>query len=130
MTIDREIILDLMPLYRAGLASGPSRRLVEAWLAEHPADRVWSGTAPDDAREPGEFAAFARARRLRRWLRQLYGIALALTAISLTTQLHFEGGALTSARLVALDHPLAFAPAILAAIAAWAGYFGLRRRLR
>ncbi|MBV9882814.1 MAG: hypothetical protein JO276_07390 [Sphingomonadaceae bacterium] len=130
MTIDREIILDLMPLYRAGLASGPSRRLVEAWLAEHPADRTWSGSAPADAQESEGFAAFARARRLRRWLRRLYGIACALTAISLTTQLHFAGGRLEWARLVAIDHPLAFAPAVLGAAAAWTAYFELRRRLR
>jgi hypothetical protein len=126
MTIDREIILDLMPLYRSGLASEPSRRLVEAWMAEHPAERA----ARADPHDPEGFAAFARARRLRRWLRRLYGLAFALTAISLSTRFHFAGGRLESARLVALDQPLAFAPAVLGAAAAWIAYFWLRRRLR
>ena len=34
--IDRDVILDLLPLYRAGLGSAGTRRLVEAWLEEHP----------------------------------------------------------------------------------------------
>ena len=129
MTIDREIILDLMPLYRAGLASEPSRRLIKAWLEEHPSDRVWSGSAQSDAQDPEGFAAFARARRLRRWLRWLYALAWVLTALSFTAQLHIEGGRLESARLLALSHPLAFAPAMFGAAIAWAAYFRLRRRL-
>jgi hypothetical protein len=130
MTIDREIILDLLPLYRSGLASAPSRRLVETWLAEHPADPVGAAAARTDPLDPEGFGAFARARRLRRWLRRLYGIAFALTAVSFTAQFDIVGGRLESARMLALDHPLAFAPAILGAVAAWGAYFWLRRRLR
>jgi hypothetical protein len=130
MTIDREIILDLMPLYRSGLASEPSRRLVEAWLADHPAERSGVADAPADPGDSGRYAAFAQARRLRRWLRWLYGLAIGLTVLSLSTQFHLAGGQVESARLLALDHPLAFAPVILGAAAAWAGYAWLRRRLR
>ena len=128
MTIDREIILDLMPLYRSGLASEPSQRLVEAWLSEHPAERP-DAVERDDPEADAAFAAFVRARQLRRRQRRLYGIAVGLTVLCLSTQLHFEGGRLASARLLAFDHPLAFAPLIAAAAASWAGYAWLRRRL-
>ena len=132
MTIDREIILDLMPLYRSGLASEPSRRLVEAWLAEHPSELP--GGAAGRADPEGDdtfaaFAAFARARRLRRWQRRLYGLAVGLTVLCFSAELHFEGGRLAWARLLAFGHPWAFAPLAAAAAAAWAGYAWLRRRL-
>jgi hypothetical protein len=130
MTTDREIILDLMPLYRSGLASEPSRRLVEAWLADHPSERSGAGDAPSDPGGAQRYAAFAQARRLRRWLRRLYGLAIGLTVLSLTMQVHLTGGRVESARLLALDHPLAFAPLILGAAAAWGAYAWLRRRLR
>ena len=128
MTIDREIILDLMPLYRSGLASEPSRRLVEAWLCEHPAESRDEDTGRSHADADEAFLAFARARRLRRWQRRLYGIAIGLTVLCFSAEFHFEGGRLTSARLLAFDHPLAFAPLIAAAALAWAGYALLRRR--
>ena len=129
MTIDREIISDLLPLYRAGLASEPSRRLVEAWLADHPDEQALRG-APAAPADADGLAALTKARRLRRRLRHLYGLALALTVLSLTSEFHFASGRLESARLVAFDHPLAFAPVVLGAMAAWGFYLGLRRRLR
>jgi len=130
MTIDREIILDLMPLYRSGLASQPSRKLVEAWLGEHPAERFEDLGGSADPEGTEVLAAFARARRLRRLQRRLYAIAVGLTVLCFSVQLHFEGGRLAWARLLAFDHPLAFAPLIAAAAASWAGYAWLRRRLR
>jgi len=130
MTIDREIILDLMPLYRSGLASEPSRRLVEDWLSEHPSERIGDGAERGDPQGDEAFAAFARARRLRRWQRRLYGIAMGLTALCFSAQFHFHEGRLDSARLLAFDHPWAFAPLVAAAAGAWAGYAWLRRRLR
>jgi len=126
MTIDPEVIKDLLPLYRAGMASAPSRRLVEGWLAEHGSGesggRVDGG---DDA-----LAALERARRLRRRLRWLYGLAIGLTVLCASLQIDFEDGRPASVRPLALDMPLLFAPLIAGAIAAWAAYFLLRRRLR
>jgi hypothetical protein len=71
-----------------------------------------------------------RARQLRRRLRGLYGLAIAFTVFAFGFELRFDGGGLASARLLALDYPLAFAPVMLAAAACWTGYFWLKRRLR
>jgi hypothetical protein len=127
MTIDPEIIKDLLPLYRTGMASAPSRRLVEAWLAEH-----GSGESADRGDGGGDdaLAALERARRLRRRLRWLYGLAIGLTVLCASLQIDFEEGRPASVRPLALDMPLLFAPLIAGAIAAWAAYFLLRRRLR
>jgi hypothetical protein len=127
MTIDRDIILDLLPLCQSGLASASSRRLVEDWLRDHPQQRSGAlalPTGPDDTT-----AALARARRLRRWQRRLYGFAIGFTVLCLSAEFHIEQGRLVAARLLALDHPLPFVPVVLAAIACWTGYALLKRRL-
>ena len=126
MTIDRDIIFDLLPLYRAGLASDASRREVDAWFAAHPED----GLKPRAAPKEDLTASLDRARQLRRRLRWLYGLAIAFTAFSLGIQLRFDDSGLASVRLLAVDYPLAFAPVMLAALACWLGYFWLKRRLR
>ncbi|MEA3013385.1 MAG: hypothetical protein QOD42_1930 [Sphingomonadales bacterium] len=129
MTIDKEIIFDLLPLCQSGLASEPSRRLVEAWLRDHPEARADSPAGPG-APGGGGIEALARARRLRRWQRWLYGLAIGFTVLAFTSEFQIESGRLVSARLVALELPLLFAPVILAAILCWIGYFRLKRRLR
>jgi hypothetical protein len=126
MTIDRDIIFDLLPLYRAGLASDASRREVDAWFAAHPEDGLKPAARPDQDLT----ASLDRARQLRRRLRWLYGLAIAFTVFSLGIQLRFDDSGLASVRLLALDYPLAFAPVMLAALAGWIGYFWLKRRLR
>jgi anti-sigma factor RsiW len=130
MTIDPEIIKDLLPLYRSGLASPASRRLVEAWLAEHSPDAAdEAGIAPAGSDE-AVLRALDRARRLRRRLRWLFGLAIGLTVFCASMEIRLEGGLPVSVRLLAVEMPLAFAPAIAAALACWTGYFVLRRRLR
>ena len=126
MTLDRDIIFDLLPLYRAGLASDASRHAVDAWFAAHPEDGLKPRAAPDRDLT----ASLDRARLLRRRLRWLYGLAIAFTAFSFGFELRFDGGGLVSVRLLALDYPLAFAPVMVAALASWIGYFWLKRRLR
>jgi hypothetical protein len=126
MTIDRDIIFDLLPLYRAGLTSDASRRAVDAWFAAHPEDGLKPRAAPDRDLT----ASLERSRQLRRRLRWLYGLAIAFTIFSAGAELRFDGARLVSARLLALEYPLAFAPVTLAAAACWIGYFLLKRRLR
>jgi len=126
MTIDRDIIFDLLPLYRAGLASDASRREVDAWFAAHPED----GLKPPARQDKDLTASLDRARQLRRRLRWLYGLAIAFTIFSFGIQLRFDDSGLASVRLLALDHPLAFTPVMLAALACWIGYYWLKRRLR
>src|SRR5438128_73239 len=124
MTIDRDIIFDLLPLYRAGLVSDASKREVDAWFAAHPEDGLKPSAMPDKDLT----ASLERARQLRRRLRWLYGLAIAFTIFSFGIQLRFDDGGIASMRLLALDHPLAFAPVMLAALTCWTGYFWLKRR--
>jgi len=128
MTIDKEVILDLLPLCQSGLASGPSRKLVEAWLRDHPDEPAGSPAGRVGPAGDG-IEALARARRWQRRTRWLYGLAIGFTVLSFTSQLHIERGRLVSARLLAIDYPLQFLPVILASIACWAGYVLLKRRL-
>ena len=127
--VDREVILDLLPLYRAGIASPPTRRLVEAWLAEQGSASP-ENTEPADAHADKGMAALLRARALLRWQRRLYGVAIGLTVLSCTTEATFQRGRLLQAHPLALDYPWVFAPIALAAIASWVGYFRLKARLR
>jgi hypothetical protein len=127
MTIDREVILDLLPLCQSGLASPASRRLVEDWLRDHPEAPAEAEAAAGTGADGIE--ALARARRLRRWQRRLYGFAIGFTVLCLSAEFHIEQGRLVAARLLALDHPLPFVPVVLAAIACWTGYALLKRRL-
>lgn len=119
--IDREVILDLLPLYRAGLGSPATRALVEAYLAAH----------PEPAAEPAEEGrwreSLAQARRLSRARRYWFGAALALTALSLAIRIHFEGGRLVEAHLLAMETPLLFAPLVAGAAVAWIVYWRLTR---
>lgn len=127
-SIDKEVIFDLLPLCQSGLASAPSRKLVEAWLSAHP--QVAAGDPRAPAADGGdETVLFARARQLRRRLRWLHSLAIAFTLLCFSSQFSFEGGRLVSARLLALDHPLPFVPVALAALLCWAGYTALKRRL-
>jgi hypothetical protein len=126
MTIDRDIIFDLLPLYRAGLASDASRREVDAWFAAHPED----GLKPRAGPKEDLTASLDRSRQLRRRLRWLYGLAIAFTIFSFGFELRFDDAGLASVRLLSLVYPLSFAPVILAAAVCWVGYFWLKRRLR
>jgi len=100
--------------------------LADAWFATHPEDGLKPPARPDEDLA----ASFDRARQLRRRLRWLYGLAIAFTVFSFGFELRFDGSGLASARLLALDYPLAFAPVMLAALVCWLGYFWLKRRLR
>jgi hypothetical protein len=130
MTMDPDVISDLLPLYRSGLASAASRRLVEEWLAEHEAEARLEGEAAGDGADDLALRALEQARRLRRRLRWLFGLAIGLTVFCASTKIEFEGGQLVSARPLALDLPLLFAPLIVAAAACWISYALLKRRLR
>lgn len=88
MTVTRDVVLDLLPLYLAEEASADSRALVEAFLAADPhlarLARASGGppvpsaaTPPADDRQGRE--ALARARRLLRQRQAWFGAAIACT---------------------------------------------------
>ena len=122
--IDRDIILDLLPLYRAGLGSAKTRAAVEAWLAAHPE----AGEAPAAMPEGADWrTSFDRARSLSRRRRWVFGAAMVLTALCLATEFHFGADGFR-VRLVALGAPLMFAPLALAAVIAWVSYWRMSRQ--
>jgi hypothetical protein len=126
MTVDDEVILDLLPLYRSGLASPATQRLVAAWLAAHPEfDEV--GASPPQAGDG--LGALAEARRLARWRRRLYGLAIGLSVLLLTTHIRSDGGRIIAVRLVGFEHPAGFAVLAVCAAAAWYGYWRITKRI-
>ena len=122
--IDRDIILDLLPLYRAGLGSAKTRALVEAWLEEHPelAEEPAAIAESADWRAP-----FDRARRVSRWRRRVYGLAIALTVLCLAIDIRSGPGGAFQARLLALEFPALFAPLAVGAVIAWILYWRIAR---
>jgi hypothetical protein len=122
--IDRDIILDLLPLYRAGLGSTKTRALVEAWLEEHPEHDEAPAAMPEST---AWRAPFERARRVARWRRRTYGVAIALTVLSLALHLGTGPDGAFEVRLLALEFPVLFAPLALAAAIAWTIYWRIAR---
>lgn len=85
MTVTRDVVLDLLPLYLAGEASADTRRLVDAFLATDPqlARIAGDGTAAPPrlpaADDTQARASLARTRRLLLRRQMAFGVALALT---------------------------------------------------
>lgn len=117
--IDDDIILDLVPLYRAGLGSPATRAAVEAWLSAQ------GEVVPARRGDDGLLGAMATARRLARWRRRWFAAAVTLTALCLSVGIDVPSGRV---RLLALELPHLLAPVALAAVAAWLVYWRLRRR--
>ena len=138
MNVTREVILDLLPLYLSGEASPATRALVEEWLAQDP---ELARRAREAAREPLagaaaapppelELRALRRTRRLIGVQKWLFGLGIALTAIGLATRVEFSGGRVVLVRPLVLDDPVPFGICLAIALAFWAGYAAIRRRLR
>lgn len=119
--IERDVILDLLPLYRAGLGSPATRALVETYLRDHPElpERGYDKAEPSD--DSFMLDAMQRARRVSRWRRRLYAFAIAFTAIFFALDIRATPGSF-HIRLLAMEYPAQFAPIGLAALAAWASY--------
>lgn len=139
MNVDRDVILDLLPVYLAGEASPASRSLVEAHLAGDPelAARVRalaaaSGHDAAAAAPPPELelVALRRARRMIALQRWLFGFGLMFTAFSLSMVLRIEHGRILSARLLLLDLPVPLGLMGFVGVGCFVGYAVLRRRLR
>jgi hypothetical protein len=128
MTTDPEIIKDLLPLYRSGLASPASRQAVEAWLADHAPQAMDDENGGGDS-DSAALRALDEARRRARLVRWLFGLALGFTMLCFSTSIRLHGGVPVSAHLVAFDMPWLFAPVAVAAILCWILYFRFRRRL-
>jgi len=135
MTVHRDVILDLLPLYQSGEASAETRALVEAHLtadaqlarlvAAGPPDAVLRAE-PAAASETQRRAALERTRQLiaRRQTFLAGAIALSLMPFSFA----FGDGHVT---FMMLRQNIGIPLGLLGgALACWVAYFRLRRRLR
>ena len=135
MSIPKEVILDLLPVYLAGEASPATRAWLEERLAEDPelAGRVRrQGTGTLPAVRPAlppdlELRALRRTRRTMAQLRWLFGLAMAFSAAPLALEFSFRP---VRFRFLLLDYPAQLAPFLAAGALCWIAYFALRRRLR
>jgi hypothetical protein len=139
MNVTREVILDLLPVYLAGEASPATRALIEEYM-EHDAELArriraqWADNlakmAPSALPPDLELRSLRRTRALIGWQKWLFALAICFTALSLTSQFSFEDGRIKDFHFLIRDFPAQFGPLAFLAIAWWAGYFILRRRLR
>lgn len=131
MTVTRDVVLDLLPLYLAGEASADSRALVETFLAQDPPlarlareDAIGAPTPPPP--DPSlQRAALARTRQLLLRRQIAFGAALALTLLPLS--FGFAGGRIVWAMW--RDAPGVAALCALGAAGCWAWFLRVRAAL-
>jgi hypothetical protein len=137
--VTREVILDLIPLVLGGEASPASRALVEEYLKQHPdlADRVRvlqaEGFAPTGSSEltPDlELKSLRRTKRLLGLQRWLFGLGIALTAISLGMRIEFREGRIAEFRFLLSEYPLELGIPLVLGLGFLIAYFVIRRRQR
>jgi len=138
MKIERDVILDLLPVYLSGEASSATRDLVEECLKEDPdlARRVREHGAesfPKLSLPPPpelELKSLLRTRRLLGVQRWLFALTITFTSIALATRVEFHGGRIDLLRPLILDYPLQFGIPLALGIGCWIAYRRIRRRLR
>jgi len=135
MTMTRDIVRDLLPLYAAGEASADTRQLVDAWLKTDPELARELAVLRDDrpssiasVRPAGDDAhsVIAETRRLLRRRALYLAGALAFTALPLMALAY---------RLEGVHFPLERIPAsevtcVVLAIVCWVMFVKTMRRMR
>jgi hypothetical protein len=140
MKVSRDVILDLLPLYLAREASVATRALVEQYLSQDVAlaDQIrlqvtaGLGDSPTSVELPPELElrSLGRTRTLLRRQRLLFGIAIGLSVLALTSEVSFAGNRFASFHFLIRDFPLVLGPVALAAVGCWIAYIAVARRLR
>jgi anti-sigma factor RsiW len=136
MSVPKEVILDLMPVYLAGEASPATRAWLEEYLAQDPElaeqvrrqpTEIFSHSSLPSIPPEVELRALRRTRRMMTRLRWLFGLGMAFSAIALALEISFRP---LKIRLLLLDYPAQLGPCLAIGVACWTAYFLLRRRLR
>lgn len=134
VTITRDVISDLLPIYFAGEVSADTARMVEQYFVQDPefagrARTLAAATATHSA-EPGpalERAALVRAKRFVRCRAMLFGVALAATLSPMMVAFNGNGVQWWMVR----DNPIQAAVLLLAGTVCWILYamlgYGRRR---
>ena len=127
MTITKDVIHDLMPLYLAGEASADTRRLIDEYLQANPAERPLAGALslpPAPSLPDTEATTLLRTREVYR--RRATALAGALALSYAVFSFVFDSSGLRF--LVVRDMP-ALAWALLAAAAGvWVHFFDMHRQ--
>jgi hypothetical protein len=139
MNVTREVILDLLPVYLAGEASPATRALIEEYMEQDKelAQRIrvqWAESfakiTPPALPPSLELRSLRRTRALIGWQKWLFGFGICFTAIALTSQFSFQNGRIQDFHFLVRDFPAEFGSFAILAVACWAGYYSIRRRLR
>src|SRR5262245_14898219 len=139
MNVTREVILDLLPLYLAGEGSPDTRALVADYLERDPelarevrerGEAGIGGAGTLELPPEAELDALRRTRWRLVQLRWLFGLAMAVTSMSLGVAISFSGGRISGVRLLLFEYPLLFSPVLAIGLTLWLGYFLVRRSLR
>ena len=139
MTVSRDVILDLLPVYLAGDASPATRELVEAYLREDAelAQRIrrdWAENfrriAPSTLPPELELKALSRTRAILGWQKWSFALAITFTALSLSSRLSFRAGRLADFHLLLTEYPGPFGTCLVLGVAFWIIHALIRRRLR
>lgn len=115
--ITREVVLDLLPVVRAGTASADSRALVERFLAQDPELAARAALMPYPSAEL-ELAALGRTRSKLARSKWVLGLAIFFTLLPLS-------GAVTSTGidfLLMRDAPAIAAASLVIAAILWIGF--------
>jgi anti-sigma factor RsiW len=140
MRVSRDVIVDLLPLYLAGEASAATRSLIEQYLSRdealatqvrsHVAEILGSAAGPVDLPPELELRSLSRTRGLLRKQRWLFGTAIGLSVLALTSEISRGENHSTSFHFLIRDYPMVFGPIAVAAIVCWIAYMRAARRLR
>jgi len=126
-----DVVMDLLPLYRAGGLRPGTRQAIRDHLASHPeleALAAIMGDAPAPAPDM-EHRSLRRTHRLLALQRWLFGLAIGAFALAFSLQIERWSDGRPRVQLLLLAHPAWVAPVIPAGAAFLAGYFYLRRRI-
>lgn len=133
-TVTKDVIRDLLPVYVSGEATADTKRLVEEFLATDPELRSLAQAAAEVQLPPAvapsglesmEMRALDYTRSLL--TRKMWLFAASLFFSVLPMAFAFDGHRLTF--LMARDHPAVALPSLIAALAGWAGFLSISRRL-
>jgi hypothetical protein len=134
MQVTRDVIVDLLPLYLAGEASGDTRSLVEHYLEQDPelarlaresSTRMPSADVPVTIMEEDEMRTIQRTRKLVKRRSTLLAFGILFTLLPLSVVWDANG-----VRWLWAGAPLAAAMIGALGLLSWVGYFTVRHRLR
>ena len=134
MKVTREVITDLLPLYRSNEASNDTRELVKSFLAQDPefaklVNAELTVTFPIQSlttiTKEEEMRTLEKTKQLFRKRNTFLNVAILLTCF--TVAFKFDS---TGVRWFWADAPQGAIACALFGLICWFGYFTIRRRLR